>query len=108
MKKPGIIVLMICISFFLSGYSLAKEYRNEKIPSDKMLLETAGDFRLLYTELPKPNKVIGKYKVSKDNYLVFYESRSSTYKVIFNCRLLKLDNDLWVLSKEHQDLLILE
>ena len=106
MKYKKLCLLFAFILIFISSsYVSAEPYKSGKFPSDeiinKNLLKMTGKIPGM-----KGAKYIGKRKLKKDLYKVFYSVKGSAVGInldeldyALSVNLEKLDNDIWILDK---------
>ena len=84
-----IIVLMIFIIPLVIGVdAIPAEYKGAEFPSNEIILKQRW-----FPESFKPSRIVGKYKVSENEYILFYFSEHRAMKVM---TIMKLDTNIWI------------
>ena len=91
MKKAGLFFIVLLLASSLSGFSFKNDYISRQFPSDAILLNATENLGF-----PSIQKVVGKAQTFADHYIVFFEHSNEN---LCEMRLIKLDNNAWILSK---------
>lgn len=87
MKKLLIIMLFVVFAPFLNSPAKGENYVSKTFPPDEILLKAL-------TIRAAPKKIIGKKRLSEDNYTVYYHDPD--YDVVGFAEVVRLDNGIWV------------
>lgn len=83
-------IALICTQLLLSlvaSQAMSQEYKSDDFPSDELIASQAWE-----SPSYRPTRILGKHKVSTDEYQVFYAQRDGT---VTEMTVIRLDTGLW-------------